>query len=131
MNSSMKQLLLASSLVLSAISTPWSSFAQDSLSSPAEHLVPLAPSVHARVGMTRDELVGLLGQPSQKLSATVWVYSDFRAKNRPKAEQHESLVVVFNGDRVSKLRLTQHSLIVAALARVRADAASPGTTVAE
>lgn len=81
--------------------------------------------------MTRNELVEQLGQPSQKLSATVWVYSDFRARNRPRAEQNDALVVVFTGNLVSKLRVSHQSLIVAALARVRADAASPGKTVAE
>lgn len=79
--------------------------------------------------MTRDELVEQLGQPSEKLSASIWLYFDLRAKGRPTGDQSDTLVVVFTHDRISLLRLTERSLIAPAIAKVRSNG-SNGMAVA-
>lgn len=76
----MKSLLFASSLLLSAVSAA-SSFAQESLAPSFEALVLLSSHGYARVGMSREDLVDQLGEPSERRSATAWVYADFRARN--------------------------------------------------
>ena len=117
----MKKRLLVSALVLSAVSAA-SSFAQDAQYSSLDSLVPLSWQANARVGMTRTELVDQLGEPSQKISAVLWVYSDFRARYRPIDDRADALVVIFVGERVSLLRLTERSLIEAALVKARVNA---------
>ena len=122
----MKSLLLASSLLLSAFSAA-SSFAQDSLPASPENLMLLSSQPNARVGMSREDLIDQLGEPSEKLSASVWVYADFRARNRPDSEQHNALVVVFTKDTVSLLRITDDASIKVAIAKYRANAARAAT----
>jgi outer membrane protein assembly factor BamE (lipoprotein component of BamABCDE complex) len=117
----MKSLLLVTSLVLSAVSAA-SSFAQESLTASPEALVLLSSQAHARVGMSREDLVDQLGEPAEKLSASVWVYTDFRAKDRPVSEQANALVVVFEKDKVTRLRLTDNAAMKTVIAKVRANA---------
>ena len=114
-----KQILLLGSLLFS---TAGSAFASDSVSAPTDALVLLSSNVSAAVGMKRDELVAQFGEPTQKLSARVWVYADFRAKGRPARERSDALVVVFTGERVSLLRLTERAQIEAVLAKLGASA---------
>jgi outer membrane protein assembly factor BamE (lipoprotein component of BamABCDE complex) len=118
----MKSVLLASSLLLSAVSAA-SSFAQDSSVLSPEALVLLSSQAHARIGMSREDLVDQLGEPSEKLSASVWVYMDFRAKNRPVSEQANALVVVFEKDSITRLRLTDNAAMKMVIAKVRENAA--------
>ena len=117
----MKSLLLVTSLVLSAVSAA-SSFAQESLTVSPEALVLLSSQAHARIGMSREDLVDQLGEPAEKLSASVWVYTDFRAKDRPVSEQANALVVVFEKDRIIRLRLTDNAAMKMVIAKVRANA---------
>jgi outer membrane protein assembly factor BamE (lipoprotein component of BamABCDE complex) len=122
----MKSLLLASSLLLSAGSAAPSS-AQESLAPSSETLVLLSSHRCARVGMTREDVLDQLGEPSERLSATAWVYADFRARNRPESDKANALVVVFAKDTVRLLRLTDSASIKVALAKLRADAAKAAT----
>ena len=117
----MKSLLLVTSLVFSAVSAA-SSFAQESLTVSPEALVLLSSQAHARIGMSREDLVDQLGEPAEKLSASVWVYTDFRAKDRPVSEQANALVVVFEKDRIIRLRLTDNAAMKMVIAKVRANA---------
>jgi hypothetical protein len=125
----MKKYLLASALLFSAFSA-LSSSARDDFAASLDPLISLSSNANARLGMSREQLLDQLGQPSEKLADSLWVYSDFRAKGRPVAEQCDTLVVVFTGERVSLLRLTDAFLVKAAIAKARANAAKP-TTVAK
>jgi hypothetical protein len=116
----MKKLLLASSLFLTAAV---SAFAADSTHSSADVMVTLSSNAFARIGMSREHLVAQLGEPSEELSATVWVYWDFRAVGRPAGDRSDALVVVLNNDQISLLRLTERSLVEAARLKLRANAA--------
>jgi hypothetical protein len=73
--------------------------------------------------MSPAQLIDQFGEPSEKLSDSIWVYSDFRAKGRPVGEECDTLVVVF--DRVSLLRLTDGFLMKAAIAKARVNANKP------
>ena len=117
----MKSLLLATSLLLSAVSTA-SSFAQDSFAAAPESLLLLSSHPNARVGMSREELIDQLGEPSEKFSPSLWVYADFRARNRPESEQANALVVVFEKGVVSRIRLTDNAAVKTAIAKFRANA---------
>jgi hypothetical protein len=46
--------------------------------------------------MSPAQLIDQFGEPSEKLSDSIWVYSDFRAKGRPVGEECDTLVVVFH-----------------------------------
>jgi hypothetical protein len=70
--------------------------------------------------MSRTVLVAQLGQPTERLSSNVWVYADFRAPHRPAHERYDALLVVFTGERVTRLRLVQSAAVVPALAKFRA-----------
>src|SRR5215207_11719999 len=113
----MKKLLLASSLFLTAAV---SAFAADSTLSSADIMVTLSSNTFASIGMSQEHLVAQLGEPSEKLSATVWVYWNFRAVGRPAGDRSDALVVVLSNDRISLLRLTERSLVEAALVKLRA-----------
>ena len=117
----MKKYLLVSALLLSAISAQ-SSSAQDAFAASPDPLITLSSNAHARLGMSREQLIDQLGQPSEELSESIWVYSDFRAKGRSVGEHRDTLVVVFTQDRVSLLRLTDAFLVKTAIAKARANA---------
>ena len=116
----MKKLLLASLLFLTAAV---SAFAADSTVASADIMVTLSSTVFAKTGMSREHLVYQLGEPSEKLSATVWAYWDFRAMGRPADDRSDALVVVLKNDRISLLWLTERSHVEALLLRLRANAA--------
>jgi outer membrane protein assembly factor BamE (lipoprotein component of BamABCDE complex) len=80
-----------------------------------------------RMGMSRDEVVAQLGQPSLDISNHVWAYYPFRANDRPTTERHDTLVIVFEQHKVKVLRLTQRSQLQAVLARPRTPASQPVT----
>jgi hypothetical protein len=118
----MKSLLLASSLLLSAVSAA-SAFAQESFVASPEELTLLSSQAFARVGMSRADLIDQLGEPSEKLSDSVWVYTDFRAKDRPISEQANALVVVLEKNTVTRLRLTDNTAMKMVIAKVRENSA--------
>lgn len=83
--------------------------------------------MHARVGMSRTELVGQLGEPSAVLMAGVWAYWDFERPGRPTDARGDALIVVFAGDRVTRLRFTTRLAAESALRQVRDRVSRPAT----
>jgi len=118
----MKIQILLASLVLAAASTA-ASFAAHSDHPERDPLLLLPSNAFVTSGMSRDAVLDQLGQPSSKLSPNVWVYADFRAKGRPAGDRADALLVVFSGDRVSLLRVTEQALVNAALAKLQGKSA--------
>ena len=119
----MKKLLVLTLLVLAAAS---SALAREITPAVDDALVAFNANVHARVGMSRAELVAQLGEPAAKLGEGAWAFWDFRAAGLPTLGHGEALVVIFKADRVSVLRCTTRSAVEAALRQLRADAVSRG-----
>lgn len=120
----MKLLLLVSLLLAAARAA----FAVDVTSASDSQLVLFGVNAHARAGMTREQLVASLGEPSARLSDQVWAYWDFRPVGQPARVKGDALIVVLAQDRVNVLRLTTRDAVSAALQRLRA--AASGATVA-
>jgi hypothetical protein len=120
----MKTLLVLATLVLAAAS---SAFANEIFPPSATDLLPFGGNVHARVGMSRSNLVAQIGEPTARLGEGVWAYWDFRRAGQLASDRGDTLVVVFAGDRVSLLRFTTRSAVEAALRQMRANAAVPAT----
>lgn len=81
-------------------------------------------------GMTRDAVRFQLGAPTAELTADVWAYEDFQANGRPAGERRDVLLVVFAGENVTRLHLTEKGAVRSALARARA-AARPAVVAAK
>lgn len=124
--STMKKILLLSSLVLAAVCTQ-TAFAQN----PADeaHAPFRAEDLPASIakGMTREGVSLLLGAPSETLGANVWVYWNFNAKGAAPASKHDTLVVVFSDYRVRNLRLCESKPVRELIAKQKAKAASKPT----
>jgi hypothetical protein len=124
----MKKLLLVTSLVFSAVSAT-SLFAQDADDAPRP-LVSFIANAVTKIGMTRAQVLTELGAPSEKLANDLWVYWDFRPISRPAGERNDALLVVFVNDKINRLRLTERSLVEAAIAKVKAAAAAKSPIIA-
>lgn len=90
---------------------------------------PNPPPAHARVGMSRAEVVHTLErQPDERLGPELWIYWNFAARNRRSGDQGNALLLYFTKDRVSRIRLTDAQPVRELLARQRAK--SPAETLA-
>lgn len=69
-------------------------------------------------GMSRAAVTEELGAPAASVGPDVWVYWDFRAKGRPGGERWDTLLVVFEQGRVSRIRLTEQAPVVALLKKL-------------
>ena len=118
----MKKLLVLATLVLAAAS---SAFANETAAAAGDVILPFGGNIHARVGMSRTDIVAQLGEPSQKLGEDVWAYWGFRVAVPLTSARGDALVVVFVKDRVSLLRFTTRSAVETALRQMRANAAQP------
>ena len=118
----MKNLVFISSLLLSVIFAS-SSFARDAVDSASESLVSFGANPCAKTGMSPEEVLSQLGAPSEKLSDNHWAYWNFRIAGAPRGARGDALVVVFTNGRVSLLRFTERSLVEAAIAKARVNAA--------
>ena len=82
----------------------------------------LAPVGIAR-GMTPQDVFAKLGRPGAQLAANIWAYWDFKAKNAPRADQCETLLVIFAENRVQRVRLTDSKPVRTFLAQQETKAA--------
>jgi hypothetical protein len=83
-------------------------------------LVPFDASRRARVGMTRKEvLFSMQGRPDENLGEEIWIYWDFEAKGQAEGSPHTAMLVVFEGDRVKLIRLTDPVLVQRLVAQQR------------
>ena len=126
----MKSLLLVSSLLLSAVSTA-SLFAHQSSVAPTDSLMPLPSREHARIGMSREDVLDHLGEPTERLCDSVWVYADFRARNRPESEKFSALIILFAEGKVSLIRLTDRPTAKALIAKWQTNTSKPATIAAK
>jgi hypothetical protein len=111
-------------LLLALVATlPTRSFASIADVPTSDELVPFTSRPAAAVGMSRLQVVEQFGEPAEKISPIVWLYVDFRASNRPAHERSDALLVVFMGERVSRLRLVKQADVQLALAKLRASKA--------
>ena len=92
-------------------------------------IIPLSSNPVATTGQSREGVVYNLGEPTEKLSANLWIYSDFKVAGKKPANRADTLIVVFKDDRVSVLRLTDGAQVRAAITKLRA-AKSPSVAVA-
>lgn len=120
----MKKLLVLATVVFAAA---MSAFASKTAAASGDVLVPFGGNAHARVGMSRTDLVAQLGEPSEKLGEGVWAYWEFRRVGPAASARGDALVVVFVRDRVSLLRVSTRSGVEAALRQMRAHVAPPAT----
>ena len=60
---------------------------------------------------TREEVVALLGEPPEHLSANVWVYWDFRSNQPARTGGFDTLVISFKGERVSELKIVNGTFV--------------------
>ena len=103
----MKKLLLLSSLALLAAT---SAIASDDTPAPTtstefDLLEKLLAPLHIARGMTPKDVQARLGAPGAKLAANIWVYWDFKAKNAPRGDKSDTLLVIFSENRVQRIRL--------------------------
>ena len=86
----------------------------------ADRLVPLPATNGIARGMHRDEVVLRVGRPDETVLTTIWVYWNFHRKGRPPGDAGlDTLVVCFDKDRVSHLRLTERQPTIALLGEFR------------
>lgn len=96
----------------------------------AEDKIVLPSNAFVVAGMPRAEVVRQLGQPDEALAPQLWVYWDFRAKSPAIAPGADTLVVVFKGDRVEHVRLTQRAPVLALVQQLRQSALRKGEALA-
>lgn len=81
-------------------------------------------------GMPRAEVLRQLGEPDEALAPQLWVYWNFRAKSPALAPGADTLVVVFKGERVERVRLTQRAPVLALMHQLRQNALRKGEALA-
>jgi hypothetical protein len=121
----MKRVLLTC-LALSSLTTAPLAFGQtfEHESFNPDELIVLTGSRRAGIGMSRAALTAAMqGEPDEKLSADVWVYWNFKPSRRgDDTETGDALVIVFQADKVSRLRVAAAQPVrqaIAALERTR------------
>lgn len=116
----MKCVLLPCLALLAAAPVP-SAFAQY-FERPAlnpDELIPLTGARRAAIGMSRAILLtAMQGEPDAKLSANVWVYWDFQRSRREDIESPEALVIIFESDKVSRIRICEEQPVRQAIAQL-------------
>jgi hypothetical protein len=103
-----KQLLVLSALLLATTFSPSTSANEGS----PDGMILLSGKPHINLGMDRDTVRGMLGEPSAQLSADVWVYFDFKVgkavvsnlRSSGPAENQNTLIVGFKYDRANVIR---------------------------
>ncbi len=128
----MKKILLAASLLLATAAFAHASDEATELPDNADlgilaHL--LAPANVAR-GMTSKHVQAQLGAPDTTLAANIWVYWNFKAKDNPRVENADTLIVIFENERVQRVRLTDGKPVRAFIAQRDVKAAAAKTSVA-
>lgn len=93
------------SLILAAVSS-LPMFADPASTSNVDALVLLSGIVDVTVGTHRSDVSQRLGNPRDTLSPDVWIYWDYRDPRRAADERYQTLVIIFNGDEVSRMRFT-------------------------
>ena len=110
--------ILASALAfIATLSLP--AFAADTVTRDSDALISLTSNLVVSAGMSPETVEYQLGQPTEKITADLWVYADFRAANRPAGSRADTLLVVFKDEAVSFVRLTEWAHVQVALARIR------------
>jgi len=72
------------------------------------------------LGTTRGVVLLALGSPSVELSPNVWVYQNYRPSDpAPRRQGFDTLVMVFEEDRVARLRLVNGKTLAAHVAYQR------------
>lgn len=125
----MKLHSIAHSLVLSAaLLAP--AFALDPSSrSESDAVVPLSYDPVVAHGMSRETVELTFGRPDAKLSADMWVYWDFKARDVPGKDAFDTLIIGFGDDHVTLLKLSRSEPVRAFIAQQKARAlASKRTT---
>ena len=111
----MKFLRLASSL-LAAASAPAAVLAATT-TPVSEPVVALTTPLRIEKGMTREKVTAVFGAPSAVLSASVWVYFNFKSVSVPQAANYDTMVLTFQEDRVVEIRFCDSKPVRAFLAR--------------
>jgi hypothetical protein len=90
-------------------------------------LVPFSginePPRRVYIGTHRSEVTERIGPPSDRFSSDVWVYWNYCDQLRAPNDPYKTLIIVFTGDRVARIRYTDTKATRAALAKFRRDAA--------
>lgn len=129
----MKTLLLTTLLTATSLSTfaapvatliPTDSFVELN----DETLDLLLSRARVSAGMDRGRVIEQLGQPAARIGTAVWVFTNFRAGNVTYAERYDTLLVIFKGDKVERVTLTNAQDI--RMAARRSNAAGTATKVA-
>src|SRR5439155_8930519 len=72
---------------------------------------------HFKVGAPRAEVLAEFGRPSEQRGPEFWIYRDFRSHFKSAYEKgYDTLVVIFSGEQVSRMRLVNGAQLTAALA---------------
>ena len=126
-----KQLLLLASSLLLAAATVASAFDENPAPSTTTDLDLLerlfAPANVAR-GMTPQDVRASLGAPNTTLAPHIWVYWNFKAKDTPRAENADTLLVIFAENRVQRIRLCDSKPVRTFLAQQEVKAAKAAKT---
>jgi hypothetical protein len=89
----------------------------------ADALVPFLGFVAVTVGTHRSAVTEHIGEPPDRFSPDVWVYWDYRDPRRAADERYKTVVIIFTGDRVARIRFTDTKATRDALAKFRRDQA--------
>jgi uncharacterized protein YegJ (DUF2314 family) len=118
-----KSLRFVHALILTAAFSAPPLFADTSAASNANALVPFLGFVDVTVGTHRSDVAERLGEPPDRFSPDVWVYWDYRDPRRAADERYQTLVIIFTGERVTRIRFTDTKTTRDALAKFRRDEA--------
>ena len=130
-----KQLLALSSLLVATLfSTPVAANSENDAET-----IGLVARPYINTGMTRDTVHFMLGAPSARLAADVWVYFDFKpvngvakgTQNSAAANHKDALVVVFKDDRISLIRACDSAPIQLFLAQQEKSRRTVASTAAK
>jgi hypothetical protein len=121
--SQMKLLFTVRSLVLAAALSASPMFTATAAALNADAVVPFWDFVDVTVGTHRRDVPERIGEPPDRFSPDVWVYWDYRDPRRATDERYQTLIIIFTGDRVTRIRFTDTKETRAALAKFRRDQA--------
>ena len=75
------------------------------------------------IGTHRSQVTERIGDPSDKFSADVWIYWDYRDPRRAADERYKTVIIIFADNSVARIRFTDTKATRAALAKFRHDQA--------
>jgi hypothetical protein len=122
--SHMKLILTVHALILAVAPFAPSMFAASPAASKADALVPFLGFDVVTVGTHRSDVTERIGDPPDRFSPDVWVYWDYRDPRRAADERYQTVVIIFTGDWVTRIRFTDTKATRDALAKFRRDQAS-------